>query len=440
MNQTGSLTVRCENTGNNTVLAQIAKLVNEGQRSQVPVQRLVDKISSVFVPAVLLTAAASFAFWYWHSGHISAALVASISVMVVACPCALGLATPMSILVATGRAAREGILFKEARSLESVNATNIIAFDKTGTLTEGRPTLTEVQTYGNLAEDDVLALAASLEALSEHPLGSAVVKRAREKHLKIGEAKDFQAIPGRGAKGSTGGKVVTIGNTSFLSEQGIDLGELPALTKTNMSVALDGKLAAILFFEDKERPSSRDAIKQLKEKGLRTVLITGDQKEAAQTLAKKFGIDETYAQVTPSEKAALVKRLQAGGRRVAMVGDGINDALALVQADVGIAIASGTDIAKNSADIILMNGDLSGLVKAMRLGQAMLTNIKQNLFLAFVYNALAVPLAAFGIINPMFAAAAMSFSSLAVIGNALRLKNLSFGQQRRKSYGIRSLP
>lgn len=435
INGNGSLVIQVKRVGNDTLLSQIVSLVSQAQRSRVPVQQLADKVAAIFVPAVLAAALFAFGAWMTAGAGLVTALSTAVAVLVVACPCALGLATPMSIVVAAGRAARSGVLFKEARSLQLLSAIDTLVIDKTGTLTQGQPRLVNIVTAGSLGNQDLLAVAAAVEAHSEHPLASAMTVASAAKGVSLPSCQDFVSTPGAGVTGNVSGHVVVVGTAAYLVGSGVDSASLPSLpadsTATSVFVAVDGKFQGRLDFADKLRPSATAAIKQLQQRGIRVVIATGDHERAARAVANALGITEVRAALLPAAKAALVKSLQSQGARVAMAGDGINDAPALAQADVGIAMASGTDIAVHSADIVLVNSDVTGIVRALKVSKAMLRNIAQNLFLAFAYNLVAIPVAA-GLlvpvigfaVSPMVAAAAMSVSSVLVIANGLRLRKL----------------
>jgi Cu+-exporting ATPase len=398
---------------------------------------LADTVSGWFVPIVVLVAAVTFAVWAWlgPEPRFAHALVNAVAVLIIACPCALGLATPMSIMVGTGRGAEVGVLLRDAEALEVMERVDTVVVDKTGTLTEGRPSLTTVVAQPGTDEATLLRLVASLERVSEHPLASAIVRGADERGIRTVEASDFKSITGKGVIGHVDGRTVAVGNAALLAEAGATseatarADELRRAGETVMFVAVDGRFAGLIGVADRIKASTREAIDALHAEGLRLVMLTGDNRVTAETVARAVGIDAVEAEVLPEQKAAVVKRLQGEGRRVAMAGDGINDAPALAQADVGIAMGTGTDVAMESAGVTLVQGDLRGLVRARRLSRATMGNIRQNLFFAFVYNALGVPVAAgvlypfFGLLlSPMIASAAMTFSSVSVIGNALRLR------------------
>ncbi|HWA38277.1 MAG TPA: heavy metal translocating P-type ATPase [Burkholderiales bacterium] len=438
MNGTGGFVMRAERVGEETLLAQIIKMVGEAQRSRAPIQRLADTVSAYFVPIVALIAILSFGAWFaWGPAPALAyALVAAVSVLIIACPCALGLATPMSIQVGVGRGAQAGVLFKNAEALERLEKVDTLVIDKTGTLTEGRPRVVGVEPHGGVSEPDLLRLAASLERASEHPLAQAIVETAQDRGLALTAAKDFDAPTGKGAVGTVEGRRIALGNVRLLADLGIDAAPLAeraearrADGETVIFAALDGRLAGLLAIADPIKQTSPAAIAELRGRGLRVVMLTGDNGTTALAVARKLGIDEVQAEVLPQDKGAIVRRFKAEGRVVAMAGDGVNDAPALAEADVGIAMGGGTDVAIQSAGVTLVKGDLYGIVRARQLSHVVMRNIRQNLFLAFVYNSVGVPLAAgvlypfFGLLlSPMIAAAAMSLSSLSVVGNALRLR------------------
>jgi len=438
VNGTGSLVMRAERVGSETLLSQIVQMVAEAQRSRAPIQKLADVVAGYFVPAVILIAILTFLVWalFGPEPRMAYAIINAVAVLIIACPCALGLATPMSIMVATGKGAHGGILFRNAEAIEVLREIDTLVVDKTGTLTEGKPRLVTVAPSAGFDEKDLLTLAASLERGSEHPLAAAIVAGAEERGVALLKAEAFQSLTGKGVKGTVNGRSVALGNSALLEELGLAADELGTLAEeqrregqTVMFVVVDGKAAGVLGVADPIKQSTPEAIKQLHEQRIRVVMLTGDSRTTAEAVARRLGIDDVVAEVLPTEKAAVVKRFQKEGRKVAMAGDGINDAPALAQADVGIAMGTGTDVAMESAGVTLVKGDLRGIVRALRLSRATMKNIKQNLFFAFVYNTLGVPIAAgvlypfFGLLlSPMIAAAAMSFSSVSVIGNALRLK------------------
>ena len=438
VNGTGSFVMRAERVGAETLLARIVRMVAEAQRSRAPIQKLADLVAGYFVPAVVSSRSLTFIIWalVGPEPRMAYALVNAVAVLIIACPCALGLATPMSIMVATGKGATAGVLFRNAEAIEVLRKVDTLVVDKTGTLTEGKPKLVTVDPAEGWDEKGLLRLAASLERGSEHPLAAAIVAERRNGGSNWPGAESFESVTGKGVKGRVDGRAVALGNRRLLESLGIDPGDLAgkaeALRKegqTVMFVAVDGKAAGLLGVADPIKETTPEAIRQLHEEGIRIVMLTGDSRTTAEAVAGKLGIDEVMAEVLPDQKADAVKRLQGEGRIVAMAGDGINDAPALAQAQVGIAMGTGTDVAMESAGVTLVKGDLRGIVRARQLSRATMRNIRQNLFFAFVYNALGVPVAAgvlypfFGILlSPVIAAAAMSFSSVSVIGNALRLR------------------
>jgi P-type Cu+ transporter len=436
LNTSGGFVMVAERVGSDTLLARIVKLVSEAQRSRAPMQRLVDKVAGYFVPGVVFAAILAFAGWaiWGPEPKMAHALLAAVAVLIIACPCALGLATPMSVLVAVGRGASGGVLVRNAEAMETLARVDTLVIDKTGTLTEGKPRLTSIrlQETAPIAEDALLSLAASVERSSEHPLARAIVRAAEERKLALAPIAEFQTSPGGGVSGQVLGKRVLAGTARFVTQRGIVLkvGEDSAPSEvTTIYLAVDGRLAGILSLSDEIKASTPEAIRLLSEEGLHIVMLTGDRREAAQKVAAQLGIEEFKAEVLPEQKTEIVKKLKAEGRIVAMAGDGINDAPALAAAHVGIAMGTGTDVAMESAGITLVKGDLRGIVKARKLSRATLRNIKQNLGFAFLYNALGIPVAAgvfypiFGwLLSPMIASAAMSFSSVSVITNALRLR------------------
>ncbi|HKY27623.1 MAG TPA: heavy metal translocating P-type ATPase [Pyrinomonadaceae bacterium] len=440
VNGSGTIIMRAERVGAETLLSQIVQMVAEAQRSRAPIQKLADRVAAYFVPAVVLMAIATFIVWslIGPEPRMAYALINSVAVLIIACPCALGLATPMSIMVATGKGAQAGVLFRNAQAIEVLRDVNTLVVDKTGTLTEGKPRLVTVIAVESIDETELLRLSASLERGSEHPLAEAIVAGAHDRGVQLSKAESFRSITGKGVTGRVDGREVSLGNRSLLDEFGINPGELASKAEelrgdgqTVMFVGVDRKIAGLLGVADPIKESTPEAIRELHRQNLRIVMVTGDSRTTAQVVARKLDIDEVVAEVLPTQKAEIIKDYQRKDLRLAMAGDGINDAPALAQADVGIAMGTGTDVAMESADITLVKGDLRGIVRAIRLSRATITNVKQNLFFAFVYNALGVPLAA-GILypfiglllNPMIAAAAMSFSSVSVIGNALRLRRV----------------
>ena len=438
LNQSGSFLMRADKVGGDTLLSQIVQLVAKAQRSRAPIQRLADQVASWFVPLVIAAALAAFAAWvvFGPEPRFAYAIVAAVSVLIIACPCALGLATPMSIMVGVGRGAQSGVLIKNAEALERMEKVDTLVVDKTGTLTEGKPKVTMVRSSGGFAEDEVLRLAASLERASEHPLAGAIVNAAKERNLVLSEPKDFDAPAGKGVVGEVDGRKLVIGNAGFLKTSGISTAELlreaNELRKDGATVifaAIDGTAAGLLAIADPVKEAAAGAVKALRDEGIRVVMLTGDNQTTAEAVARVLGIDEVKAGVLPVNKSEAVEELRKQGRIVAMAGDGVNDAPALAAADVGIAMGTGTDVAIESAGVTLLKGDLNGILRARRLSQATMRNIRQNLFFAFIYNAAGVPIAAgilyptFGILlSPVIAAAAMALSSVSVIGNALRLR------------------
>jgi len=440
VNATGSFVMEAERVGNDTLLAQIVQMVAEAQRSRAPIQRIADLVASFFVPAVVLVAAVTFAVWaaFGPAPAMAYAIVNAVAVLIIACPCALGLATPMSIMVGVGRGAQSGVLIKNAESLEVLEKIDTLVVDKTGTLTEGKPRLVSIRPHDELDQKQLLQLAASLERGSEHPLAAAIVAAAEERGFEFHEVADFESATGKGVVGSVEGRRVVLGNRRILDEVGIDPGplaqeaeELRAEGQTVMFAAVDGRPAGLLGVADPIKDSTAEAVALLRDSAVEIVMVTGDSRRTAEAVAKKLGLDRVEAEVLPRQKNEVVRRLQREGRKVAMAGDGINDAPALAQAHVGIAMGTGTDVAMRSAGVTLVKGDLRGIAKARRLSQTTMRNIRQNLFFALVYNTLGVPIAAgilypfFGILlSPIIAAAAMTFSSLSVISNALRLRRV----------------
>jgi P-type Cu+ transporter len=442
VNGTGALVMAAERVGSDTVLARIVKLVGDAQRTRAPIQSLADAVAGWFVPAVVAVAALAFVVWAVAGTppRLPHALMAAVSVLIIACPCALGLATPMSVMVATGRGAAAGVLFRDAEALQTLRTVDTLLVDKTGTLTEGRPRLAWVTSAAGHDEAEVLRLAASLEQASEHPLAPAIVAAAGGRGLTPGVAADVQALAGRGLRGRVDGRAVAVGNQRLLAELSVDTAAAPSLlgpqqpAQTVVFVVVDGALAGALAIADAVKPGARQTLAALRADGLRVVMLTGDARATAEAVGQAVGVDEVIAEVLPAEKADAVARLQAGGRKVAMAGDGINDAPALARADVGIAMGTGTDVALESAGVTLLHGDLAGIRRARQLSQATVANIKQNLFFAFIYNALGVPIAAGALVplfgwqpSPELAAAAMAASSVSVIANALRLRRVRLG-------------
>jgi Cu+-exporting ATPase len=441
VNGTGTFVMEARRVGSDTLLAQIVRMVSEAQRSRAPIQRLADTVSAWFVPIVIAIAVITFIVWsqYGPAPRLAHALVNAVAVLIIACPCALGLATPISIMVGTGRGAEEGVLIRNAEALEILEKVTTIVVDKTGTLTEGKPKLVTIEPQPGLDAETLLRSAATLEHVSEHPLAAAIVAGARERHVTLAEVRDFESVTGKGVAGTVAGRAVAIGNVRHFEALGIDPGPLRdradalrAQGQTVMFVAIDRKPAGLVGVADPIKATTAQAIEALHAEGIKVVMLTGDNRTTADAVARAVGIDQVEADVLPDQKAAVVKRLQQQGERVAMAGDGINDAPALASADVGIAMGTGTDVAMESAGVTLVKGDLRGIVRARRLSRATMSNIRQNLFFAFIYNVLGVPIAAgvlypfFGLLlSPMIASAAMTFSSVSVIGNALRLRRVS---------------
>jgi P-type Cu+ transporter len=441
VNGTGSFVMRAERVGSETLLARIVQMVAEAQRSRAPIQRLADQVSAWFVPTVVGIAALAFIAWslWGPEPRMAYALVNAVAVLIIACPCALGLATPISIMVGTGRGALAGVLVKNAEALEVMEKVDTLIVDKTGTLTEGKPRLTAVKAASGYDETSVLRLAAALERGSEHPLAASIIAGAAERGVKVSTSEEFRSVTGKGVLGRVEGHTVALGNLALMRDLGIavdavlaDAEALRGSGQTVMFVAIDGRIAGLIGVADPIKPSTPEALQALHNAGLRIVMVTGDGRRTAEAVSRKLGIEHVEAEVLPEDKSRVVKALQSEGRRVAMAGDGVNDAPALAQADVGIAMGTGTDVAIESADITLVQGDLRGIVRARRLSHATMRNIRQNLFFAFVYNALGVPIAA-GVLypfvglllSPIIASAAMTFSSVSVIANALRLRRIA---------------
>src|SRR5712692_3921310 len=439
LNQTGSFVMRTEKVGRDTLLARIVQMVAAAQRSRAPIQRLADQVAGYFVPAVIAVAILAFAAWavFGPEPRLAFGLVAAVTVLIIACPCALGLATPMSIMVGVGRGAQAGVLIKSAEALERMERVDTLVVDKTGTLTEGKPRVVSIVPAGGFLEADILRLAASVERSSEHPLADAIVRAAKERDLSLGQATDFDAPTGKGVTGKVEGKTVLLGNAAFLKSSGVETQSLDAQAErlrgdgaTVISIAIDGSLAGIFAIADPVKPSTPDALKALAAEGIKVIMLTGDNRTTANAVARKLGITDVEAEVLPDQKSAVVSKLQRAGHIVAMAGDGVNDAPALAAAEVGIAMGTGTDVAMESAGVTLLKGDLGGIVRARRLSQATMRNIRQNLFFAFIFNAAGIPIAAgvlyptFGLLlSPIIAGAAMALSSLSVVGNALRLRS-----------------
>jgi len=438
MNQSGAIIISADKVGRDTMLARIVQMVAEAQRSRAPIQRLADQVSGWFVPAVVVVALAAFVAWsiWGPEPRVTFGLVAAVAVLIIACPCALGLATPMSIMVGVGRGALGGVLIKNAEALERMEKVDTLVVDKTGTLTEGRPSVTAILPAPGFDEKDLLRLAASVERASEHPLGQAIVAAAESRLLILAPVSDFDSPTGKGAAGIVEGRRILLGNSDFLQSQGVDSASLAAAADdlrrdgaTAIFAAVDGKAAGVFAIADPVKTTTPEALARLRQEGIRVVMLTGDNRTTAEAIARQLGIEELEAEVLPDQKGAVVARLKAEGRVVAMAGDGVNDAPALAAADVGIAMGTGTDVAIESAGVTLLKGDLTGIVRARRLSQATMSNIRQNLFFAFVYNAAGIPIAAgvlypmFGILlSPIIAAAAMALSSVSVIANSLRLR------------------
>jgi Cu+-exporting ATPase len=438
LNQSGGFVMRADKVGRDTLLSQIVKMVADAQRSRAPIQRLADQVSGWFVPIVIVVALLAFGAWAWFGPEprLAFGLVAAVSVLIIACPCALGLATPMSIMVGVGRGAQAGVLIKNAEALERMEKIDTLVVDKTGTLTEGKPKVVAIVPAAGFADTDLLRLAASVERASEHPLADAIVRSAKERNLDLGKVDEFDSPTGKGATGKVDGKTIVLGNANFLQSLGIDAQALNAEAErlrgdgaTVINIAIDGKLAGLFAIADPVKPSTPAALKALAAEGVKVIMLTGDNRTTANAVARSLGIADVEAEVLPDQKSAVVAKLHEAGRIVAMAGDGVNDAPALAAAEVGIAMGTGTDVAMESAGVTLLKGDLTGIVRARRLSQATMRNIRQNLFFAFIYNAAGIPIAAgilypaFGLLlSPIIAAAAMALSSVSVVGNALRLR------------------
>ncbi|MDE2377497.1 heavy metal translocating P-type ATPase [Bradyrhizobium sp.] len=438
LNQSGSFVMRAEKVGRETLLSQIVQMVADAQRSRAPIQRLADQVAGWFVPTVIAAAILAFAAWAWFGPEprLAFGLVAAVSVLIIACPCALGLATPMSIMVGVGRGAQAGVLIKNAEALERMEKIDTLVVDKTGTLTEGRPRVVAIVSAVGFAQDDILRLAASVERASEHPLGDAIVRAAKEKQLDLAQVDQFDSPTGKGATGKVDGRTIVLGNANYLASIGIETkpldGEAERLRQdgaTVINMAIDGRLAGLFAIADPVKATTPQALKDLAADGIKVIMLTGDNRTTADAVARRLGIADVEAEVLPDQKSAVVARLRDAGRIVAMAGDGVNDAPALAAAEVGIAMGTGTDVAMESAGVTLLKGDLTGIVRARRLSQATMSNIRQNLFFAFIYNAAGIPIAAgvlypaFGLLlSPIIAAAAMALSSVSVVGNALRLR------------------
>ncbi len=434
INQSGSIQIKATKVGQDTVLAQIVKMVTEAQTKKAPIQKLVDKISGIFVPVVLGIALITGLIWYVSTGNAAQSIIPAVAVLVIACPCSLGLATPTAIMVGTGLGAKHGILIKNGEALEKSKQIDIVIFDKTGTLTEGKPKVTDVVACDSkifpISQNEVLMIGASLEKFSEHPLAQAIVNATKEKKQRLMEAKDFESLSGKGIKGKIGKDSVLIGNTRLMKENNIPIKDckeklenLEQEAKTVVIVSRNKKAIGLIAIADTLKEDSKEAVQKLKKSGIETVMITGDNKRTAEAIAKKLGIEKVFAEVLPKDKAEKVKELQNQGKKVAFVGDGINDAPALVQSNVGIAVGTGTDIAIEAGDIVLVKGSPLKVVEALNLSKLTFKTIKQNLFWAFFYNIAGIPLAALGFLNPMISAIAMASSSISVVGNSLRIKN-----------------
>jgi len=438
LNQSGSFVMRAEKVGRDTLLSQIVKMVADAQRSRAPIQRLADQVAGWFVPMVIIVAVIAFGAWAYFGPEprMAFGLVAAVSVLIIACPCALGLATPMSIMVGVGRGAQAGVLIRNAEALERMEKINTLVVDKTGTLTEGKPKVVAIVAATGFEDSEILRLAASVERASEHPLADAIVRSAKDRNLDLGKVEAFDSPTGKGASGNVDGKSILLGNSNFLTSLGIETQSLSEQAErlrgdgaTVINIAIDGQLAGLFAIADPVKPSTPDALKALAAEGVKVIMLTGDNRTTANAVARTLGITDVEAEVLPDQKSAVVARLQKAGRIVAMAGDGVNDAPALAAAEVGIAMGTGTDVAMESAGVTLLKGDLGGIVRARRLSQATMANIRQNLFFAFIYNAAGIPIAAgilypdFGILlSPIIAAAAMALSSVSVVGNALRLR------------------
>jgi P-type Cu+ transporter len=438
LNQSGGFVMRADKVGRDTLLSQIVQMVADAQRSRAPIQRLADQVAGWFVPTVIVVALLAFGAWAYFGPEprLAFGLVAAVSVLIIACPCALGLATPMSIMVGVGRGAQAGVLIKNAEALERMEKIDTLVVDKTGTLTEGKPKVVAIAAAAGFQENENLRLAASVERASEHPLAEAIVRSANERKLDLGKVDDFNSPTGKGVTGKVDGKSIALGHSKFLASIGIDARSLDSEGErlreggaTVINIAIDGKLAGLFAVADPIKPSTPDALKALASEGIKVIMLTGDNRTTANAVARKLGISDVEAEVLPDQKSAVVTKLQKSGRIVAMAGDGVNDAPALAAAEVGIAMGTGTDVAMESAGITLLKGDLTGIVRARKLSQATMSNIRQNLFFAFIYNAAGIPIAAgilypsFGILlSPIIAAAAMALSSVSVVGNALRLR------------------
>jgi Cu+-exporting ATPase len=430
LNRTGLFRFKTTRVGAETALAQIIKMVEEAQASSAPIQRIADQVTGYFVPAVVGVAVLAFAGW-WLAGNFPQGLLAFIAVLIIACPCALGIATPAALMVGVGKGAEGGILIRGAEVLERAQKLTAVIFDKTGTLTRGEPNVTDVIPLSGSKEEEVLRLAAAVEVGSEHPLGEAIVRAAAHRQMALPKVTGFEAIPGHGIRGELEGKKVLLGNRRFLKREGIDpttaegsLARLESEGKTAMLVGINGTLAGVIAVADTLKPEAKEAVASLRREGIEVILLTGDNERTAKAIAKELGIERVIAEVLPGDKAKVVQELQQQGKVVAMVGDGVNDAPALATADIGIAIGSGSDVAKETGGIILVKNDVRDVVAGIRLSRATMRKIKQNLFWAFIYNTIGIPIAALGFLNPIIAAAAMALSSLSVIVNSALLKRL----------------
>ncbi|MCL0100960.1 copper-translocating P-type ATPase, partial [Peptococcaceae bacterium] len=438
VNKFGTLKIRATKVGRDTVLSQIIKIIEDAQASKAPIQRMADVVSAYFVPAVLSIAVVTFLVWYFwvDAGNFTKALICFVAVLVIACPCALGLATPTSIMVATGKGAEYGILIKGGEHLENAHNLNTIVFDKTGTITRGEPTVTDIISKEGISIDELLKIAASVEAHSEHPLAQAIVNKAKEQRVEIIDVSDLKAIPGYGITANINGSSVCIGTKKLMDKNHIDIKKSANLYKnaksfeekgkTTIYIAKDNELIGVVAITDTVRENANEVIAELKKSGIKTWMITGDNDRVAKAIAAEVGIENVLSEVLPADKAKKIQELKEQGKKVGMVGDGINDAPALTTADVGLAMATGTDIAMEAADITLMKSDLKGVLDSIKLSKATIRNIKQNLFWALIYNTIGIPLAAAGFLSPILAGAAMSLSSVSVVSNALRLKRLKF--------------
>jgi Cu+-exporting ATPase len=431
MNGTGGLVMQAERVGGDTLLAQIVRMVGEAQRSRAPIEKTVNRVAAVFVPAVLAIALAAFVGWSLWGGEsrLAHALLNAVAVLIIACPCALGLATPMAIMVGVGRGAAAGVLFRDAEALETLKNADTLVVDKTGTLTEGKPKLVTTESLGDVSVEQLLAVAAGLERGSEHPLAAAIIAGAQSRGIQPAPVANFQSVTGKGVRGDLGGQPALLGNPALMQQEGVAiesaqarLDQLRAQGQTAMLIALGGRVAGLVGVTDPIKGTTAEAIEQLHDEGLRVIMLTGDSRVTAEYVGRQLGIDEVIAEVLPQQKGEVVARLQREGRKVAMAGDGVNDAPALARADIGIAMGTGADVAVESAGVTLVKGDLRSIVRARKLSQVTSDAIRQNLLLAFFYNAISVPLAALGLITPMWASAAMSLSSVSVIGNSLRLR------------------